>query len=412
MEQQTPKLLWPLEMHRFVHEGQDVVSLRCPRGIAPSQAVFPAAMLPIMARFDGTRTLGEIVEEGASYGVTLDLLRQLVAELQGLHFLETPETQQRWEAMKDDYRKLKIREAALAGSVYPADPGELRSHIQEMTDEAQDWLIEKPRSSEVVGFLSPHIDYPRGRKTYAAASQVLGSMERPDIIVLLGTSHQWGTERFRLTTKDFSIPGGVFPFAREVFDSLANQIDPERLLKDELTHKTEHSLELQLPLLLHHFSEDLPVVLPILVSSFGDVLNGDFPEDIDQFIDALVEALKKERSQGRNILFYAGVDFAHMGQHFGDQERVSDAHLDEIEEQDRKMFDMMLAGDSQGLFEHIAEDEDRRRVCGFPAVYTMLETMNGLGMDPEGHFVDYRQSVDRETDTIVTFGCGFWTQGD
>ena len=390
------------------------MSLRCPRGIAPQPAIFPAVLLPILSRLDGTHSLEEIAREGSAYGVTLELLENLVKELDALNLLDSDKTQLRWNGIKNEYRKQEVRDAALAGAVYPKDPEKLGEFVDEMLHDSSDISFEKSDTQSVVGFMCPHIDYRRGRLTYGTASRALEQMETPDIVVLFGTSHQYGEELYRLSRKDFAFPGGVFSSASAVFEALTEHISEECLLKDELTHRTEHSLELQLPLLAHHFSDKLPSILPVLVGSFHEyLLNDALPGDgsaVDEFVSALTVALEAQKAQGKRILLYSGVDFAHMGLSFGDQERVSDTRLEEIEERDREMLSLMLDSDTKGLFEHIAEDNDRRRVCGFPSVYTMLEVMKNLGMELDGHYLEYRQAVEPETDTVVTFASACWTE--
>ena len=105
---------------------------------------------------------------------------------------------------------------------------------------------------------------------------------------------------------------------------------------------------------------------------------------------------------------YNGVDLAHIGQFFGDTERMAPDKLPAIEERDRKLLDAVLIGDERQLFAHMAEDTDRRRVCGFPSLWTSLAAFRAAGQQLRGALVDYRQAADPTNDCTVTFASAFW----
>ncbi len=71
------------------------------------------------------------------------------------------------------------------------------------------------------------------------------------------------------------------------------------------------------------------------------------------------------------------------------------------------MIEIIAAGDPKAFLEHIAADDDRRRVCGFPAIYTMLSVIDGA----KGRLISYDSTVmDEERSTVtfaaMTFGAG------
>ena len=53
------------------------------------------------------------------------------------------------------------------------------------------------------------------------------------------------------------------------------------------------------------------------------------------------------------------------------------------------MIEIIAAGDPKAFLEHIAADDDRRRVCGFPAIYTMLSVIDGA----KGRLISYDSTV-------------------
>jgi predicted class III extradiol MEMO1 family dioxygenase len=55
--------------------------------------------------------------------------------------------------------------------------------------------------------------------------------------------------------------------------------------------------------------------------------------------------------------------------------------------------------DGEGFFSSISRERDRRRVCGFPAIYSMLKTLEAK----EGKLLKYGQAFNPETQSVVTF---------
>lgn len=410
-----PKLRWPLDLQSVQIEGRNFIVLKDQSGVSPEPAVVPAGFAAIVGRFDGTRTVEDIAREGGLYGVTIELVIQLAQELSRMHFLETSETQARWENIVREYRASPRREAALAGLVYPEDPRELNQALEEYIGNASTITYRKLPQTNVVGLICPHIDYRRGWHTYGTAFSILKEVNRPDAIFLFGTAHQAGEGYFHLTNKEFATPLGTFPVESSVMQGLANAYGTERCFRNEILHRREHSLELQLPFLAYRYQESsLPPIIPILVGSFHEcVIRDRRPSEvaeISEFIDAVAEVTKVARLSGKQFLYYGGVDLAHVGQHFGDTNRVANDGLLHIETRDKELLDCILRGDEEMLFEHIQEDKDARRICGFPSMYVMLAALRRAGVRVKGELVEYRQAVDPVTDCIVTFASACWTE--
>jgi len=410
-----PKLRWPLDIQRLKHEGQEVVVLRCQQGVAPQAAVFPVALLALLSRFDGTRSAEDIVAEGAPYGVTKELVAQLIDELDQLYFLENERTEARWKAIKKEFSDLKIRPANFAGGIYPADAAELKKTLNNYISKVAEPIKLSSSEEKVVAMICPHIDYNRGWKTYASAYSILQQVEKVDVVFLFGTAHQPATGIYHLCDKVFDTPLGQFQADLEVISSICALYGRERLFAEEYLHRTEHSLELQLPFLAHRYQQQqFPRLVPILVGSFHNFLINDLnpldDAEVGDFVATLAEVIKSLRDSGKRVLLFGGVDLAHMGQHFGDHDRIADSQLENIEKRDRELLDLILNNNESGLFEHMAEDRDRRRICGFPSIFTMLATMKRAGINVFGHSGEYRQAVDKQTDCIVTFASACWTE--
>src|SRR5690606_30803155 len=133
-------------------------------------------------------------------------------------------------------------------------------------------------------------------------------------------------------------------------------------------------------------------------------------DEYESFAGALAECIKRKISEGKKVCFIAGVDMAHIGRHFGDEGSLSPEYMETIAARDRLYLDAIARRSKSELFAHIAEDCDARRMCGFPTMYTVLDTMDRVGLTTVSDLFDYRQAVDYESDCAVTFaGMGLYT---
>jgi len=410
-----PKLRWPLDVQNVEHEGRQYILLNDPQGITPEVISIHQGMVAVLARLDGENSLQSILDEGGPFGLTKEILLNFVARLQQMLLLDGPEVEKRWKQIKEDYRNATVREAAHADRVYSSDPKILREEISAFIDKTKDFVAIPKSDRPIVAMICPHIDYQRGWHTYGTAYHALQGVEQPDVIFLIGTAHQPGQSLYHLTDKDFATPLGTVSVAKDIVARLAKNYGIERSFRDEILHRQEHSLELQLPFIAHRYGADsIPQIVPILVGSFQPLFDGGKTPiehaEVGDFIDSLAEILSEMRINGKRMLFYAGIDFSHMGVFFGDPEPVAANGLEEIERRDKELLDCVLAADEERLFAHMAEDNDSRRVCGYPSLYTMLASMRRAGYNLNGHAIDYRQAVDKESDCIVTFASAYWTE--
>jgi len=187
--------------------------------------------------------------------------------------------------------------------------------------------------------------------------------------------------------------------------SIASRYGIERAFADQYLHRREHSLELQLPFL--STVKPQAKVVPILVGSFHQMIEeGRYPhenEAYESFAGSLTEALRDRTSRGERIAFIAGVDMAHVGRSFGDPGALSPERMRSIRSRDEEYLRSIELGDHRALFDHIAEDLDARRICGFPTMYLVLDVLRRSGIPTSCDVVAYDQAVDYESDCAVTF---------
>jgi AmmeMemoRadiSam system protein B len=193
-------------------------------------------------------------------------------------------------------------------------------------------------------------------------------------------------------------------FARRLQESCQ-----ENLLTDEFLHRGEHSLEFQVLFLkyiarrkaeLRGEREKPFKILPILVSSFHSMVLSQCPPEkhppVETFIHALQDLVAQE---SRQICFVAGVDLAHVGKQFGDRQPITPDFLKWVEAEDHLLIDRLAALDAPGFFDEIAKDQDKRRICGFAPLYSLIQLLDGN----QGRTLRYDQAFTPETGSAVTF---------
>ena len=104
-------------------------------------------------------------------------------------------------------------------------------------------------------------------------------------------------------------------------------------------------------------------------------------------------------TSGKRVCFIAGVDLSHIGMRFGDQDTLTDEWLDRVRMEDLDLLNHVERLDAEALFQHICDDQDQRRVCGYPAIYTLMD----LAGARESQLLKYDQAADTMTQQAVTF---------
>ena len=152
------------------------------------------------------------------------------------------------------------------------------------------------------GILSPHIDFQRGGQVYSWSYRELVEHSHADTFVVLGVAHQYCRRRFALTCKDFETPLGVVATDRSYVDQITSLAGRD-LFEDELSHRTEHSIEFQVVFLQYVLGgrRDFRIV-PILVGSFHDLMERgvdpiDDPE-VSRFVHALAPPIRQRQARG------------------------------------------------------------------------------------------------------------------
>jgi len=403
--------LRPVEPYPIQTEQGMAFALHDREQVAPGPLLISPGALLVLQHLDGTRTLRDVqagILRVTGSIVPLAQIEHLVRVLDEQLYLDGPRYADAVAAIRQTFLANPTRPAAFAGSAYPADPNDLRAFLDGLfIGPGAPGLPDRRGASgdtarrAMKALVAPHIDLRRGGAAFAHAYRALAERSDADLFVILGIAHAGDGRPYTLTGKDFDTPLGVVRTERAFVARLA-ELTPSGALGDELAHRTEHSVEFQVVLLRHLLPEceDLAIV-PILCGSFRQALIDGRPPreqaEVRGFIDALRRAIEEA---GRKVAIIAAVDLAHVGRRFGDAEPANAATLRLVEAEDRAMLETVAACDADAFYRSIRKDLDRRHVCGYPALYTMLCLLDGAAT---GTLLSYDQSPEPEMASAVTF---------
>jgi AmmeMemoRadiSam system protein B len=394
-------ILRPLDFQPVYHQGQQMWLLRDPLELTAYQLIVPAALAPMLAFCDGTRTVHEVYHAFCRFvgaPVDYDIITSTLATLDEACLLENERSRAARQSHLEAFRAQLFRAPTLAGLSYPADPDELAALFAAYSqgDNLNGWGQWRGR-----GVISPHIDYQRGGLVYAKVWQrAVAAAQEADLVLMFGTDHNGSNGRITLTRQPYATPYGVIPTDTGLVDKLAAAIGPEEAFAEEIHHRKEHSVELS-AVWLHHANREPCPMIPILCGSFhGYVSNGHHPAD-DGKLNAFVETLRVETA-GKKVLAVASVDFAHVGPNFGDEFKMDPGRRAQLRAQDESLIEAISQGDDARFYREIAAVQDANRICGFSSIYLMLRYLG----ETNGRMVAYDHCPADPGDTSLVSICG------
>jgi len=379
--EETPRIRDGIEALPAVHEGRQVLVLHDRAGIS-SDLVVDRAAAPLLALMDGRNDLRDmqvaLMRMGGLGLIELEEIKGFLRVLDENFLLDNARYHRRVAEVAAQYRRERVRRAAHAGRSYPSDPDELRSQI-----EGYFAAPEGPSASRLAGtsgppcgLVLPHIDFHRGGTCYAWGYAALQGVSHTDLFVILGTSHLPMELPFAMTTKDFETPLGSARCASELVEAVCRTSGLD-LLRDELAHRSEHTIEFQVLFLQHLLGGgEGPRILPVLCSGFHKMMERRTLPSADPEYCAALEALEEVlKGSGLTTCLIASADLAHLGPQFGDPRPVDPSDLARIRREDEAMLQPVLDGNADGFFRFVMAEGDRRRICGLPPIYAWLRLL-------------------------------------
>jgi AmmeMemoRadiSam system protein B len=333
--------------------------------------IIPPSLIPALLLFDGTRTKLDLQTELAHSLGTRGIgnaAGDLLEALSQAGFLEDETYANLKQSCILAFNESPVRQAAHAGSAYPAEIGPLRDLMHQYLDGAA------PTRKGIMGIAAPHVSPQGGWQSYQAAYQELTPDLRNRTFVILGTSHYGQPGKFGLTHKPFQTPFGKTRIDQALVTELEAQ--PAALVED-YCHAIEHSIEFQVVFLQAIYGADVRI-LPLLCGSFANTMRAsEFPEDdehIKRFLGTLGEIAEREKQR---LFWVLGVDMAHIGARFGDP-FAAHADRDEmtlVRERDMRRIERMNASDARGFWSLIKENRDDLKWCGSSPIYTFMKAV-------------------------------------
>jgi len=251
---------------------------------------------------------------------------------------------------------MKQRKAAVAGSFYPGSRQELLEMLKEFTDPG----VVRTRA---LGIISPHAGYIYSGR---GAGIIFSRVEIPEDVIVLAPNHRGiGADVAVWEEGSWLTPLGEVKVNTELARLIKSETD--LVESDESAHRSEHSLEVQLPF-LQYFKPDFRLVpLCLLRMSY---------EDCEEVGKAIAKAIKE---WGKPVLIVASSDMSHY------------ISAQAAKKKDNIALEQVLKLDPQGLYHAVYENDIT--MCGFIPASVMLVAAKELGAK-EAQIIDYRNSGD------------------
>jgi MEMO1 family protein len=375
--------------------------IRDPYKFSDAMLIIPSVLVECLQCFDGSQTdldlRAALVRATNALDVS-EIEQHLISTLSASGFLEDDVFAEMRDRRRSEFAASPVRNAAHAGSAYPAEADALDETMRRYMDGAAA-VAPYGADGNLVGIAAPHVSPEGGWQSYRDAYAVLRPEHRQRTCVILATSHYGEPERFGLTRKDFATPLGNAVCDRRLVDWLAER-GGDAVDMEDYCFSFEHTVEFQVVFLQHALGPDVKI-LPILCGPFAHSLyDGGNPEDngrVQRFFDALGEL--HDRENGR-LLWVLGVDMAHMGARYGDSFRAhaNRGRMTEVGERDRRRMERINAADAGGFWDLVRENRDDLKWCGSAPFYTFLKSVPGL----RGDLLRYEQwNIDEQS--VVSF---------
>jgi len=261
-----------------------------------------------------------------------------------------------------------LRQPAVAGRFYPADPAELTALIRNYTR-----TDSHHQPSSVKACLVPHAGYIYSGHVTGA---VLARIALPRKIIVLGVRHYpRGEQAAILSSGAWRTPLGDAPIDEPLAEALRKACP--LLREDSVAHSAEHSLEVQLP-----FLQVLSPGFTFVPVALGTARF----ESLVSVGEAIARVLENSKE---SVLLLTTSDLNHY----------EDDATTRIK--DRKAIDQLLALNPRGLYD-ACRDEDIS-MCGLGPAAAMLTALNALGTK-KTELVKYATSADVSGDLHAVVG--------
>lgn len=254
-----------------------------------------------------------------------------------------------------------IRQPAVAGQFYPANPLELRAVVDSFTRASA--ASKEDSQIRAIGCVAPHAGYVYSG---GVAGALYRRLKLPTRYIILCPNHTGlGEPLAIMSTGAWSTPLGNVLLDEELASALKNRFS--LLTEDDAAHRLEHAVEVQLPF--------LQVLCPVF--RFVPITVG-----ISHFevLSALGVAIASTiREAGEEVLVVASSDMNHY-----ESDSVTRV-------KDRRAIEQVLALSPRGLYEVVRKGNIS--MCGYGPTVAMLTAAQKFGAT-EAELIRYATSGD------------------
>ncbi len=386
-----PHIRQDLQVNALTQDGEMVVELRDPLGIADFPVVVSLGLFQFLYSIDKNYKFQD-AERELNNKDTFDSLVANIEFLDNHSYLASVNFQSKLAKVRADYELLEARPMLTAGFSYPAAKEEFIPFIEKIFSHAP----ETEKKAGLKGLILPHIDLNIGEMTqdiYGKAYKLLQG-EVFDTFVVFGTSHQLTNNLIAIGKKDYDTPLGTIETDKELINELGT-IFNDAIGIDDFTHKNEHSIEYHAIFLKYLFPERNIKILPIIVSEHD---NRD-PELQGDEYEKTLEAIKLATAKlGRNAFYIGSGDFAHIGLRFNNDFAAKEK-FNELRAQDKKLIDLIERGNRESFYSCVKADCNKWNVCGGAPIYLSMSAANSNSAE----LLSYEIWDDAPTESAVSF---------
>lgn len=401
MNNERPKLR-PVEAFPAESNGMKLIGLRDPHKLTDKMVLLPQPAFFIVTLLDGNHTYSDIkLKFTRQFGSILmqSDIDKIVSDLDAAFFLENENFIKHYEKLVEDFKDKPFREAAHAGSAYPADKHGVKTLLQELMKNTPEDNETAPEGKTLRALVSPHIDYFRGGPCYGHAYKVLKQQAGVKHFIIFGTSHYGGKDLFIFTKKDYNTPLGRLKTNADFVGKLEKRLGLN-LCVEEFLHKNEHSIELQAVFIKALFPGDDVSIVPVLCGSFYEMMEKGKEEEKEKHIQSVISAMKDiVKDDAPDTVVLAAADLSHVGLMFGDANPVTPGALDALREKDLETLKCAQDTACGRFYDNVAVDVNERKICGTAPIYYTMMFAEGC----EGKLLNYDQWYGREQGSTVTF---------
>ena len=266
-----------------------------------------------------------------------------------------------------------IRTPAVAGQFYPQAASEVNAALDKLVHPAV-------AGRKAIAVVCPHAGWMYSGFT---AGLVYSAVQVPDRVILVGPNHHGIGSRYAVFSSGaWQTPIGNAPIDEPLAAELLDHCD--LFTEDSRAHGAEHSLEVQVPMLLR--ANPNVHIVPVLVG--GGVPESGGRANLREISAAIAQTV---RDFDKPVLLLASTDL----NHYEDQEtsRIKD----------RLALDAVVNLDEDALMDRVLDVEIS--MCGVAPTYIVIHAAKKLHAR-RAELLDYRTSGDASGDYSAVVGYG------